>query len=169
MNLPISWVAAAANPASRLAKQTASLAVNSASHFFGDLLQYAQPSINGHLEQAPTTRNQVPSNLSKSWSERLESLRPQLSTLIAQSRMKFGIPPNIAADGSFSIISNGSEPPTVIGPEPIRADLEQQLMANPALSSEITTLAKTKPEPLNLLQNRTTQSNSKDPLRIWID
>ena len=58
INLSLSRLAAASSSASQAIQQTASLAVNSASHFFGDLLHSKQPTApNGRSEQTPPAMN----------------------------------------------------------------------------------------------------------------
>lgn len=67
--------------------------------------------------------------------------------------------------------ANGTDAPKVIGPEPIRSEIEQQLAARPDLATEITKLASTKSasEPLRWLPNQAGGSSADQPLRIWLD
>ena len=58
IKLSLSRVATASIPASQAIQRTASLAVNSASHFFGDLLHSKQPTApNGRSERTPPALN----------------------------------------------------------------------------------------------------------------
>jgi hypothetical protein len=170
MNLPISWVAAA-GPASQLIKQTANLAARSASSIFGDLLQAApaQPH-NGPLEQTSTaTSSQKSKNESLSWTDRLESIRSQLSKLVEQSRLKFGLPMTAASAEGFSLVADSHSVSRVMGPEPIRTDLENSLADNPVLTQEIRSVARDKPwsNPAESLNHQYTP-RLPDSLRIWI-
>jgi len=178
MNLPISWVAAAAIPASQLAKQSASFAASSASHFFGDLLRpEPQLAANGLSVPTESKASQSPSkdlsdskNDSLSWSDRLDSLRALLSKGVGVARSKFGLSSSSTKGDELSITSTGSGFPKVEGAEPIRTELENFLADQPELMEEIRRLANAQiaSEPLRWLPTHGIPSDANAPLRIWV-
>ena len=172
MNLPISWLVGGAIPASQAVKQVASLAVTSASHFFGELL-LTNPSApdNGRLVQSEQTQNQRASSEKGNWADRVQSLRSTLSKVVAEARARYGLPTDSGNTESLSISSTGKGQPGLKGPEPLRTELEHYLQEHPALIHEINELAlqRTRSEPLRLLPQQELNKSANEPWKLWID
>ncbi len=172
MNLPISWVVGGVIPASQAVKQVASLAATSASHFFGELLQTNPPALaNGRSVQIEQTQNQKASREKESWTDRVQSLRSYLSKVVADARVRYGLPTDLGNAESLSISSTGKGQPGLDGPEPMRTELEHYLQEHPALIHEINELAlqSTRSEPLRLLPKQELNKNANEPWKLWID
>ena len=172
MSLPISWIVGGAIPASQAVKQVASLAVTSASHFFGELLQ-TNPSApdSGRSVQIEQTQNPNASSEKRSWADRVQSLRSTLSKVVTDARARYGLPTDSGNAESLSISSNGKGQPGLDGPEPLRTELEHHLQEHPALIQEINELAlqRMRSEPLRLLPQQELTKNANEPWKLWID
>jgi hypothetical protein len=172
MNLPISWVAAAALPASQAVRQTANVAVKSASHFFGSLVQgEATTRDSGQSETIGTSKRPANSG-PKSWTERVDAIRTQLARFVSDARAKYGDSSSRSAAGSLAVEASGPDAPLqVIGPEPIRTELQQHLLERTELSDEIKSLAATQSaeEPLRWLPNQDKSQGAASAFRIWLD
>ncbi len=176
MNLPISWVVAGVIPASQLVKHTASYAATSASHFFGGLLQ-TNPSQtnppqadNGHSVPIESDRRLKPNSEQRSWSDRVESLRNYLSSVVTKARGSYGWSPESNELTSFSITANGKDQPVISGAEPLRTELEHHLLEHPAIVGEINELAAQRETsgPLRLLPSPTAFSNTTEAWKLWL-
>ena len=186
MNLPVSWVVAGVIPASQLVTRTASYAATSASHFFGDLLQsnpsptnppqINPPKINtpqadsGRSVPIESDRSQKPNSEQRSWSDRVESLRTYLSSVVTKARGGYGRSSDSSELTSFSITANGKDQPVISGPEPLRTELEHHLLEHPAIVGEINELAvqHERSGPLRLLPSPTAFSNTMEAWKLWL-
>ncbi|MCY2984202.1 MAG: hypothetical protein NTY15_11300 [Planctomycetota bacterium] len=177
MTLPLSWVVAGAIPAGQAAKQTVNLAATSASHFFGELLQTSpspkSPVSSDSGPSAPISSSQNPksSNDSKSWADRVESLRSRLSDAVKQARLRYGLSPEASPADAVSISANGTDKPVLNGPEPLRSELEKHLHENPELVKEINELASQSKSssPLRLLPQQESSASANEPWTLWLD
>ncbi len=176
MNLPVSWVVAGVIPASQLVKQTASYAATSASHFFGGLLQTNPSPINtpqadsGRSVPIESDRSLKPNSEQRSWSDRVESLRSYLSSVVTKARGGYGRTSDSSELTSFSITANGKDQPVISGPEPLRTELEHHLLEHPAIVGEIHELAvqRERSGPLRLLPSQTAFSNTTEAWKLWL-
>lgn len=177
MNLPISWVVAGAIPATQAVKHVANVAATSASHFFGELLQ-SNPStknplqaVNGRSVQSESSRNPNVFSESKSWSERVDSLRNTLSKFASNARARYGLTQDAKKREAVAISADGQGRPQINGPEPIRTELEQFLQSRPDLLQEFSELASQSSDsgPLRLLPDRESASKGNEPWKLWLD
>ena len=192
MNLPIAWVVGGAIPAAQTAKQVANIAATSASHFFGELLQ-TNPAQTNPAQANPTPANPTPANPSaavsgrsgpnepkqnrkassesKSWSERVESIRNYLSKFVSDTRARYGQKNGAEKLDAVAISADGKGQPLLSGPEPIRTELEQFLRSNPDITKEINELASLSSEsgPLRLLPKTDTGSRGSESWKLWLD
>lgn len=157
MNLPISWLAAAAVPSAQIVQKATQSAASSASHFFGDLLQ-SSPKVaaNGRSEAAAsnqTANNSKPASAkSGSLSDRLTALRDHLASVVKRFRSSSAAP----GDGEAiktEIIADGVGTPSVNASDDLRVSLENYLAANPSLVAEINAVARESisSDPLSML------------------
>jgi hypothetical protein len=172
MNLPISWVAAAALPASQAVKQTANVAVKSASHFFGNLVQGEATTRDNGQSQTIGTSKRPASSPAKTWAERVDSIRTQLARFVSDARAKYGDVSSRSNEGGLAVESTGPDASLqVIGPEPMRTELAQHLSERTELTDEIKSLAASQSaeEPLRWLPSHDPSAGKANTFRIWLD
>ena len=182
MNLPISWVVGGAIPTAQAARKVANIAATSASHFFGELLQTnpattnlttpnPSPAVNGRSEPNEPKQTLRASSESKSWYERVDSIRNSLSKFVADTRARYGQKQGAEKQEAVAISADGTGQPLLSGPEPIRTELEQFLRSNPYITKEINELASQSVEtdPFRLLPKTGTGSKGSEPWKLWLD
>lgn len=164
MNLPISWLAAAAVPSAQIVQKAAQSAASSASHFFGDLLQSSpKAAANGRLEAGASNQTansgNASTNKSASLSERIDALKEHLAAVVKRLRSSSpsqGEPQDDTSAIKTEIIADGRGIPSVNASDDIRVSLENYLNANPSLIAEINSVAResTASDPLSMLPDR---------------
>jgi len=177
MNLPLAW--ATALPASLVAKQSVEQTLNSASHFFGDVIRstIASPSHskeqtqsdNGLSGQRTPASNLKASQSDQDWSGRFAALKKQLGKIVEDARVRWGLPPTASKgqEVQFSIDRAGNI--NVAGPEPVRTEISSGVLSNANLVQELQQVASARPDSLGQSSFPNSNPADIDPFRIWID
>ena len=115
--------------------------------------------------------NPKASSESKSWSQRVDTLRTYLSRFVSDSRARYVQTQDVGKSEAVAISADGHGQPLLSGPEPIRTELEQFLQSRPDLTNEINELALRSSDsgPLHLLPNTAVATNGSKPWKLWID
>jgi len=181
MNLPLAW--AAALPASLVVKQSVEQTLNSASHFFGDMLRATTTpeskskentgSDNGLSVPATRASNPKASEPSPDWSDRLASLKKKLGKIVEETRVRWGLPLHASSNEGVQISIDGTGKISVSGPEPIRAEVESTVLNDTSLVQGLRDVASARPDSLGLFNRQNSMPSPNpidvDPFRIWID
>jgi hypothetical protein len=165
MSLSITWLAAI--PASLVAKGTSEQILSSTSHFFGDLLRHPQPvRPNGPSDPTPLASRVQADEPAKNWSERLLDARRKLDQLAKDTRLRLGLASSDAKRDPILIAIDAAGRIDVSGPTQLCEELARQLQDDPDLSSQLQSIARTRPdaEPSGL-QNDAQEAS----VRLWID
>ena len=173
MNLPIPWVAVAAIP---VATQAIGQSLNSASHFFGDILRSTadstppilssqkQASANGLSVQPAQASKLNPKDSSQAWADRFTSIKKQLSKIVEDTRVRLGQPKGTSVDESLTVSIEESGLVRVEGADPVRAHVQQSILSDGNLVTGLSELAASRP---SIASNN--QATGPDRFRIWID
>lgn len=181
MNLPIAW--ATALPASLVAKQSVEQTLNSASHFFGDILRAKsspenRPKENTESANGPSAvSTQTPKSKADqqegSWAEQLTSLKKQLGRIVQEARTRWGLPAKSKGSEPVQFALDEAGNWDVQAQEPIRSEIRSTLFRDPKLVQDLQRVASTRPHAMDLNPSMNSplvrKPNASDAFRIWID
>ena len=181
MNLPLAW--ATALPASLVAKQSVEQTLNSASHFFGDVIRSTlaspshlkehTPSDNGLSGPHTPAPNLKASPSDQDWSSRFTALKKQLGKIVEDARVRWGLPPTANKGQEVQVSIDRAGNINVAGPEPVRTEINSTVLSNASLVQELQQVASARPDSQGQSLHLNSFPNSNpadtDPFRIWID